>query len=51
MSIAFKHTIIHVLDLDMGMPLLSTDLLTLNDETESFKVENEMILIEKCSKF
>ncbi|MDF2615278.1 MAG: nucleoid-associated protein [Clostridia bacterium] len=36
MSITFNHTIIHVLDLSLQMPVLSSDLLVLNDETESF---------------
>lgn len=49
MSIAFKHTIIHVLDLDMGMPLLSTDLLTLNDETESFITRHLIKIFESSA--
>ena len=49
MSITFKHTIIHVLDLDMGMPLLSTDLLTLNDETESFITRHLLKVFESSS--
>lgn len=36
MSITFKQTIIHNLDLSYGVPLLSKELLVLNDETESF---------------
>ena len=36
MSITFKQTIIHNLDLSYGVPLLSKELLALNDETESF---------------
>jgi len=36
MSITFNHTIIHVLDLSLHMPVLSTELLVLNDETEAF---------------
>ncbi len=36
MSINFNHTIIHVLDLSLHMPVLSTNLLVLSDETESF---------------
>lgn len=49
MSITFKHTIIHVLDLSMGMPLLSTDLLTLNDETESFITRHLIKIFESSS--
>lgn len=49
MSITFKHTIIHVLDLNMGMPLLSTDLLTLNDETESFITRHLLKIFESSS--
>lgn len=49
MSITFKHTIIHVLDLNMGMPLLSTDLLTLNDETESFITRHLIKIFESSS--
>lgn len=36
MSITFNHTIIHVLDLSLHMPVLSTELLVLNDEIEAF---------------
>lgn len=49
MSITFKHTVIHVLDLNMGMPLLSTDLLTLNDETESFITRHLIKIFESTS--
>lgn len=49
MSITFKHTIIHVLDLDRGMPLLSTDLLTLSDETESFITRHLIKIFESSS--
>ena len=49
MSITFKHTIIHVLDQSMGMPLLSTDLLTLNDETESFITRHLIKIFESTS--
>lgn len=49
MSITFKHIIIHVLDLNMGMPLLSTDLLTLNDETESFITRHLIKIFESSS--
>lgn len=49
MSITFKHTIIHVVDLNMGMPLLSTDLLTLNDETESFITRHLIKIFESSS--
>ena len=36
MSIAFKQTIIHNLDLNMGQPLLSKECVVLTDEAESF---------------
>ena len=36
MSITFKQTIIHNLDLNMGQPLLSKECVTLSDEAESF---------------
>lgn len=49
MSITFKHTIIHVLDLTMNMPLFSTDLLLLNDETESFITRHLMKIFESSS--
>ena len=49
MSITFKHTVIHVLDLSMGMPLLSTDLLVLNDETESFITRHLIKIFESSS--
>ncbi len=49
MSITFKHTIIHVLDLTMNMPLFSTDLLVLNDETESFITRHLMKIFESSS--
>lgn len=49
MSITFKHTVIHVVDLSMGMPLLSTDLLTLNDETESFITRHLIKIFESTS--
>lgn len=49
MSITFKHTIIHVADLGIGMPLLSTDLLTLNDETESFITRHLIKIFESHS--
>ena len=46
MSIIFNHTIIHVLDLSMGTPILSTDLLPLNDETESFITKHLVKIFE-----
>lgn len=46
MSISFNRTIIHVLDLSMNMPLLSTDFLTLNDETESFITKHLIKIFE-----
>lgn len=49
MSITFKHTVIHVADLSIGMPLLSTDLLTLNDETESFITRHLIKIFESTS--
>lgn len=49
MSITFKHTVIHVADLSIGMPLLSTDLLTLNDETESFITRHLIKIFESSS--
>lgn len=49
MSITFKNTIIHVLDLNTGMPLLSTDLLILNDETESFITRHLIKIFESSS--
>lgn len=49
MSITFKHTIIHVLDLTMNMPLFSTNLLVLNDETESFITRHLMKIFESSS--
>ena len=49
MSITFNHTIIHVLDLSMGMPILSTDLLVLNDETESFITKHLVKVFESSA--
>lgn len=49
MSITFNHTIIHVLDLSMGMPILSTDLLVLNDETESFITKHLIKVFESSA--
>lgn len=46
MSISFKHTIIHVLDLGMDMPLFSTNLLYLDDETEAFLTKHIMKILE-----
>ena len=46
MSIAFKHTIIHVLDLGMDMPLFSTNLLYLDDETETFLTKHIIKITE-----
>jgi hypothetical protein len=42
MSITFDYTIIHVLDAAMTMPVLSTRLLVLNDETEAFITKHIM---------
>ncbi len=49
MSITFNHTIIHVLDLSMGMPILSTELLALNDETESFITKHLVKIFESSA--
>lgn len=49
MSITFKHTIIHVLDLTLNMPVFSTDLLVLNDETERFITKHLMKIFESSS--
>ena len=49
MSITFNHTIIHVLDLSVGTPLLSTDLLPLNDETESFITKHLVKIFESSA--
>ena len=49
MSITFNHTIIHVLDLSMGMPIVSTDLLILNDETESFITKHLIKVFESSA--
>ena len=49
MSITFNHTIIHVLDLSMNMPVLSTNLLTLDDETESFITKHLIKVFEGSS--
>lgn len=49
MSLTFKHTIVHVLDKEMGMPLLSSDLLTLNDETEDFITRHLIKIFESSA--
>lgn len=46
MSITFKQTIIHVLDREMGMPLLSTELFPLNNEIEDFVTHHLIKLFE-----
>lgn len=48
-SITFNHTIIHVLDLSMNMPVLSTDLFILNDETENFITKHLIKIFEGSS--
>ncbi len=45
MSIVFNHTIIHVLDLTMNMPLFSTEPLILTDETEAFITKHLMKIL------
>ena len=49
MSITFNHTIIHVLDLGLGMPVLSTDFLILDDETEAFITKHLIKLFENSA--
>lgn len=49
MSITFHHTIVHVLDLSMDMPILSTDLLVLDDETESFITKHIIKIFESSA--
>ncbi len=49
MSITFKHTIIHVLDVTMNMPLFSTELLPLSDETESFITKHLIKIFESSA--
>lgn len=49
MSLTFKNTVIHVLDKEMGMPLLSTDLLLLNDETEDFITRHLIKIFESSA--
>lgn len=49
MSLTFKNTIIHVLDKEMGMPLLSTDTLTLNDEMEDFITRHLIKIFESSA--
>lgn len=46
MSITFKQTIIHNLDLNMGQPLISKDCMELTDETESFITRKIIKVIE-----
>ncbi|WP_069997727.1 nucleoid-associated protein [Cellulosilyticum sp. I15G10I2] len=49
MSITFNHTIIHVLDLSLHMPVFSTNLLVLDDETESFITKHLIKIIENTA--
>ena len=49
MSLTFKNTVIHVLDKEMGIPLLSTDLLILNDETEDFITRHLIKIFESSA--
>lgn len=46
MSITFKQTIIHNLDLSMGMPIISKEPVVLTDETESFITKKLVSVIE-----
>ncbi len=46
MSIDFKKTIVHVLDINTGLPLLSTKFLSLNDESESFITKHLVKIFE-----
>ena len=46
MSITFNHTIIHVLDLSLNMPVLSAGLFPLDDETEAFITKHLIKLFE-----
>lgn len=46
MSITFKKTIIHNLDLSIGIPVLSKECVALNDETESFITRKIIGVIE-----
>ncbi len=49
MSITFKHTIIHVLDLALQTPILSTNQLILDDETEAFITKHLMKIMESSA--
>ena len=46
MSIVFKQTIIHNLDLSNGMPIISQNPVVLTDETESFITKKIISVIE-----
>ncbi len=47
MSITFKQTIIHNLDLSMGQPLISKDCMKLTDETEAFVTRKIIKVMEE----
>ena len=49
MSITFKYTIIHVLDLGLDMPIFSTNLFYLDDEVESFLTKHLTKVIQNQS--
>lgn len=49
MSLTFKHTIVHVLDQSIGMPILSTDVLPLDNETEDFITKHLIKIFESSS--
>ncbi|MHC1750822.1 MAG: nucleoid-associated protein [Cellulosilyticaceae bacterium] len=49
MSIAYQNTIIHVLDLSLSTPILSTDPITLDDETERFVTKHIVKLFENTN--
>lgn len=49
MSLTFKHTIVHVLDKEMDMPLLSTGLLILNNEIEDFITRHLIKIFESSA--
>lgn len=49
MSIQFKKTIMHSLQVDLSMPVLSTEGMTLTDETESFVTAHVIKLLENMS--
>lgn len=50
MAITFKQTIIHNLDLSMGMPIISKNTLVLSDEVESF-ITRKIVAVTENSSF